>query len=250
MKPKKWDKISENYHDIIISPFQKGVKNPLFNKIERIGGTKDKTVMDAGCGTGELLGVLSSKFKKVYAIDFSSKMIEKAKESNKEDNIEFSIEDLRNLSKFENTCDVIISVNSILGPKVKDTNLALRSIYTTLKENGIFFGIFPSMESIIYHGFLIFEKNLEIEKDEEKALTKAKKIMERNKYDLIKGTYTDDDGEQKFYYRFELKLRMKETGFRDIKISKVLYPWGKATGDFDDFPGKPKMWDWFVTAYK
>jgi len=135
-------------------------------------------------------------------------------------------------------------------PKIKDVKSSLLSIHSTLKKKGKFYGIFPSMGSILYQGFLILEEQLKKEKSEKKAGVKAKQIMERKKYDLVYGFYRDNGQVQKFYYDFELKIRLKDAGFKKIKLTKVLYPWGKEISDFLDFPGRPKMWDWFVSAEK
>ena len=85
---------------------------------------------------------------------------------------------------------------------------------------------------------------------QEKALIQTNRILEKKKFDFVLGTYTDDDEVQKFYYEFELRLRLQEAGFKHIQISKVLYPWGKNISGYEDFPGRPLMWDWFVDAEK
>ncbi len=269
MKAGDWNKIAREYHKYIISPFQKGVSNPLLSKLKKIKNSQNKIIADIGCGRGDTLKFLSSNFKEVYAIDFSKEMIAIAKEKNsfceqnisskqnifskqdissKQSNIQYYVKDMKNLSNFKNRFDVIISVNSIIMPSIKDIKKSLREIHHSLKRNGEFYGIFPSMDSILYESFLIFEEQFKKIKNEKKALKKTRRILERNKYDFIKGTYNDQGEEQKFYYDFEIKLRLQEAGFKEITISKVLYPWGECTGDFIDFPGKPKMWDWFVSA--
>lgn len=250
MKPSDWDKLAESYHEEIISPFQKGVANPLFRKLQTIKDRKSKIVADIGCGRGEILDFLASRFKEVYAIDFSPMMIKTAKEVSSSRNIKYFVKDMRNLSQFRRRFDVVICVNSVLMPKVADVRKSLRSIYLTLKENGEFCAIFASMGSILYQGFLIFEREMQRCHDEKRALENAKKILEYRKYNFIKGTFKDGKDTQKFYYDFEIFVRLKDAGFKDINISKVLYPWRKGISDFVCFPDRPKMWDIFVTARK
>lgn len=55
---------------------------------------------------------------------------------------------------------------------------------------------------------------------------------------------------QKFYYDFELKVRLKNAGFRSIRFSRVFYPWQEGISDYAMFKGRPKMRDWFVSAEK
>lgn len=44
-----------------------------------LGDTKDKTIVDLGCGTGALSILAAGSFKTVYAVDVSKAMIEKAR---------------------------------------------------------------------------------------------------------------------------------------------------------------------------
>jgi 2-polyprenyl-3-methyl-5-hydroxy-6-metoxy-1,4-benzoquinol methylase len=250
MKPRDWNLLAENYHKEVISPFQKGVKNSLFRELEKIKDSKNKTIADIGCGRGEILDILASKFKKVYAIDFSPVMINIAKKLSKRKNIEYIVKDMRHLFAFKHKFDVVVCVNSIIMSEIRNVKKALKSIYSSLKKDGTFLGIFPSMDSILYQGFLILEEQIEKYGDEKRALRNARRILERKKYNFIKGTYNDEGKIQKFYYDFELKIRLRDTGFKNIILSKVLYPWGAEISDFLDFPGKPKMWDWFVIARK
>ncbi len=246
IESKNWDAYARKYHKDIVSPFQKGVDNPIFKTIDLIKNKNKLVAADIGCGPGDLLSFLCSKFKIVHALDFSKEMLNIARKRNKKNNIVFEKADMRKLSSLNLKLDVAISVNSIMFVSFEDIDKSLDEIYNSLKNNGIFIGIFPSMEAIIHHAILVYER--ELKKDKRNALSRAKKITEIKKYCFVRGIY--DDGEkQKFFYEFELLERLKETGFKDIKISKVIYPWGKQ-GDYENFPGKPEMWDWFVSARK
>jgi SAM-dependent methyltransferase len=248
MNRREWDRTAKNYHEEIISPFQKGVKNPLFKKLRNVKYKRKKVVADIGCGRGEILDLLAADFKKVYAIDFSPEMLRIAERRNIRKNIEFVLEDMKNLDKFKETFDVVVSANSVLFPDIRSIKKALKSIHCTMKKGGTLFGIFPSMGSILYQGFLIMDDQLKMVKDEKKALAKTRRILERRKYNFVKGIYNDDGCKQKFYYNFELRSRLKNAGFRKIKFSKVLYPWKKGISDYQIFKGRPEMWDWFVSA--
>ncbi|MDD5332086.1 MAG: methyltransferase domain-containing protein [Candidatus Nanoarchaeia archaeon] len=251
MEPDAWDKYAENYHDEISSPLREGVKNPLLRELDKIENAKDKIIADIGCGRGEILDILATKFKKVIAMDFSPAMIEVAKKHVSKENVEFYVRDMRELSEFKESFDVIVTVNSVLMPDIRDIKKALNSINDCLKKDGLFYGIFPAMDSILYQGFLIFEEQLKKYDDEKRALKRAKRIIEKRNYDFIKGIYTEGENSQKFYYDFELKLRLKDAGFKYILLSRVLYSWPlNDLGESICFPGKPPVWDWFVSAKK
>ena len=250
IESKAWDKYASVYHQYIISPFQKGVQNPLLDYLRKIPQTKSLVVADLGCGPGEFLPILSKKFGKVYALDFSKEMIKISKERNSDkENIHFKVADLRELSKHNLNLDIAIAVNSVLDPSIRKINKIMKEIYNSINEKGVFLGIFPSMEAIIHYSMLIYENELEKNDDEKIAIRKARRKAERSKYCFIRGIYKDDPDRQKFFYKFELKRRLEDAGFNKVSFKKVYYPWNK-NGDFKGIKNKPMMWDWFVSAKK
>lgn len=250
MRKREWDQYAREYHEYIISPFQKNIKNPIFADLKKIN-TKNLTVADIGTGRGDLLPFLSKNFKQVHAIDFSDKMLEIAKEKNQEyKNIIFEKEDIKRLTKLDLKLDVAIAINSILHPHFEDVNKSIKQIYDSLNDNGIFIAIFPSMESSIYNFTLIYEREYKKYKDEKKALAVTKRIGDRKKYNFITSTYDEQGEKQKFFYGFDIKNKLRQAGFKSIQIKKVYLPWGDACGDYEDFPEMPEMWDWYVIANK
>lgn len=248
MDERDWDEIAGRYDEEITSPFQEGVINPLFDAIRAIPNKREMTVADLGCGMGPLLPFLSKHFGSVVAIDFSPRMLEKAQKRTHAKNVSFHCRSLSDLSPFHGAFDVAISVNSILIPSSKKADAMLCEIHKTLKPEGIMAAIVPSMEAILYQATLVFDRELSILGDEEKALLSAKRLLERRKFDFISGIYDDDGLRQKFYYEFELKYRLKKAGFKNLRLKKVLYPWGEDMGSFEGFLHQPRVWDWFIEA--
>lgn len=248
MNEQDWDSIADRYDEEVTSPFQEGVINPLFNTIRAIPNKSTLTVADLGCGMGPLLPFLSKHFNSVVAIDFSARMLEKAKKRTNAKNVSFHSGSLDDLSVFQGQFDVAVSVNSILFPSSKKVDAMLTEIQKTLKPEGTLAAIFPSMEAILYQATLVFDRELRTLGDEEKALLSAKRLLERRKFDFISGIYDDDGMRQKFYYEFELKYRLKKAGFKNLNVKKVLYPWGEDMGSFEGFFDQPRVWDWFIEA--
>ncbi|MBW2968178.1 class I SAM-dependent methyltransferase [Candidatus Woesearchaeota archaeon] len=246
MKAAQWDKYAKEYHKHIISPFSENVRNPLYDDIKRL--PKTRVIADLGTGCGPLLPRLA-RFRKVYAIDFSRKMLEQAKKKAPK-NTTLLRQDLKHLSKLSISYDVAIAVNSVLHPDMFTVDTILKEIYDNLSRRGRLLAVFPSMESVLYQFQLVYRSELRRWDDSAKALTNTRRLVELRKYDMIRSTYTDGREVQKFYYRFELRQILKKAGFSDIKFSKVFYPWGRTSGDYIDFHGKPEMWDWYVTARK
>ncbi len=246
MDGKQWDEYAQDYHDYIISPLGEDVKNPLFSELEKLDS--QNVVADLGTGRGDLLPLLSKKFTEVYAIDFSQNMLMKARKRSAP-NVKLIKKDMQRLTELDINFDLAISVNSILHPSPKVVDSMLQEIFESLNPGGRLKAVFPSMESVLYYFQLVYEREFERYNDEKKALAMTRKKAARKCYNIITCTY--DDGEmQKLFYNFELRMRLKKAGFKEIRFKKVYYPWGDAIGDFEDFHGKPRMWDWYVSARK
>ena len=61
---------------------------------ETLMGLNCKSVIEIGCGTGKNTLLLSEIAEKVYAIDFSAQMIDKAKQKVSSDNVIFITADI------------------------------------------------------------------------------------------------------------------------------------------------------------
>ena len=99
--------------------------------------TAGSTVLDYGCATGSIAFELARTAKKVYALDISSKMIEKAAAKalvNKTENITFIHGSIFNEGLKEGTFDVITAF-SILH-LVDDAPQVFSRIYRFLKPGG------------------------------------------------------------------------------------------------------------------
>ena len=93
-------------------------------------------IADIGCGTGELLYLIRKKNScaRLYGIDISPKMIEKAK-SKKIKNVFFSIGDAEKLNFDNNTMDIIITSESFHHYPYPQK--ALEEVNRVLKPNGL-----------------------------------------------------------------------------------------------------------------
>ena len=200
MKPKEWDKIAKTYHENLKSPFGKVLNNPLQKAIKDIKNKDKKSVIDIGCGIGNLLPYLKG-FKHITATDFSKEMLIIAK--NKYPKIEFFEADSRNLKQFKNY-DIAFAINSIIMPSIKDVDITLKQVKNTLKKQGILIAVFPAIESLLNQSMLVYERQFEKTKNESKAKIRTKKIIGNHNFMF---SIINDNGKQKHFYKFELKHR-------------------------------------------
>jgi ubiquinone/menaquinone biosynthesis C-methylase UbiE len=79
------------------------------------GNNKVKTIVDLGCGTGELLSLLNMKIRKCIGVDSSPKMLELAKSrfKNIESNYEFRLGEVEHLPLKEKEVDSAV-INMVL----------------------------------------------------------------------------------------------------------------------------------------
>jgi SAM-dependent methyltransferase len=248
LEAKHWDQIARNYHDEVISPFQEGVKNPLPDALRRLRGTRRLDVAEFGCGIGPLLPLLSSCFHSVTAVDFSKRMLAQARRQPVGPNVDFLRMDLRDLSSLRERFHVAVVVNAVLAPDPRDVNTILEGIFESLQPGGRLLAVFPAMEPVLYQAMLIFEEEIGSIGEHKRALSRTRRRLERSRFNFELGLYDERGLRQKFFYDFEIVYRLRRTGFRNIRVGKVLYPWDPERIGYEIFPGQPPMWDWFVRA--
>lgn len=96
---------------------------------------KDRRVLDAGCGTGNLARKLGRN-NKVTAIDYSPGMLEKAAEKTAgNENVELLQASVLSLPFADESYDVVVSVNVLFN--LSDPARAIREAYRVLGKNGV-----------------------------------------------------------------------------------------------------------------
>ena len=249
-----WDSIALNYENNVLSPLSAKVQNPLFGCLNSLERAKYKRVADFGCGPGALLSFLAMPFEEVVAIDSSPVMIEKAKESHKEKNIQYALMDMCNLKAIRSSIDIGIAVNSMASSSIKENQNMVNEISRSLRPGGLFVAIFPSFDTVVYLRQLTSDSLLAAgQTKSETDYIIHKEFDIKFKMDIEKGLYADDTIHvQKLYTPSEISALIGKSGLRNFsELEKVLYPWEITRRyQYGYFPGKPKIWDWFIVAIK
>lgn len=128
-------------------------KNPLVKyvhvgRLRKILGLipkrKNMKILDAGCGEGQLLSMVTKKFGlfnlKLYGTDITPTSLESAKK--RIENAEFSLQDLRDLDYKDEFFDVIMCTEVI--EHVPDYKKVLKEFERILKKGGILIISFPN----------------------------------------------------------------------------------------------------------
>lgn len=97
---------------------------------------KGKTILDLGCGCGDMDAYfIEQGAKKVVATDISKNMINLAKEKHNDKNIDFIVLGMEKISSINQKFDIVYS--SLAFHYVKDFNKLIKDIRKLLKPNGI-----------------------------------------------------------------------------------------------------------------
>ncbi len=240
MDSKDWDKIAKNYFKEIESPFEDDVISPLKKDLKDIS---THSAIDLGCGIGNLLPIIKDKFKEITCIDFSKEMINECQKRFPEtNNTTFSVGDISNLKSYYNSYDYAFAINSIVQPSIELIDNILKEIYKTLKKNGTFIAVFPSLDSDVLRAAITFDKT--------KSIKETHQLIGSKDYDFLLGFYKNN-GKQKHFFKEELLYRLKKANFKNIKFSKGLYPWGNCTDEsLRTCKEENKLFDWYVNANK
>lgn len=105
----------------------------MYKKIRK--AIKDRYVLELATGTGIIAKNVAQSAKHIDATDYSEKMIEIAKKEIHISNLDFSIQDARNLVYADNSYDAVIISNAL--HIMPDAQKALAEIDRVLKPNGI-----------------------------------------------------------------------------------------------------------------
>lgn len=249
MDSQEWDTVAPKYFDQISSPFSDGVKNPLLKDLARIKKADEKSIIDIGCGIGNLLPY-SKRFKRIVCLDFSQGMIDQAKKKHPEIKAEYICSDAKHTPLHKAEFDVAVAINSFIAPDLGSLQGFFDEAGRVIKPKGQFFGIFPAIESVLHLFTLVFERELRIHNDEKKAYENAAKAVDLDSYDLPTGLLWED-GFQHHYYQHTIERRLRKAGFEQIQFGKISYPWRLSIiENVRPYLREEPPWDWYVKAVK
>ena len=241
-----WEKIAPDYNEEIFDVLKSDSKGLIVSSIKKLA-SKNKTVIDIGCAIGKWLPVLSSVFKKVYAVDISAENLEIAKKLySKFSNVEYDRIDMSNAKAKMPLCDVGICINAILTDSLKKRNVFFTNLKKCIKKNGFLILVIPSLESSLLTS--IIRQRWDPDNDAKAAIKKNKSGTQLK--NILQGNAEIDHVPTKHYLKEELQLLLANEGFKTQDVCKIEYEWST---EFLKPPGwltEPKPWDWMVMARK
>lgn len=248
-----WSESAAKYGSEFLDPFRDSVVNPLLTMLSEIGAepSRKMTAADLGCGTGPLLQRLLNQFGEVIALDFAAEMLTQCRErlgpeSSKK--VRFLNRAMHELDDLAGTLDVAVSVNSLVMPDLRVVDKTLRNIFAALKPGGRFLGVVPSIDAIHHHSLMLWDAYLDQGYSMEEAERLVATHMEHHMYDFAFGKFRFGQLDQKFWQPDELRYHLMKSGFTDIRMVRLEYPWDDSLAGYKLLKNHPKTWDWTFEA--
>ncbi len=247
MNEKFWDSVADTYEAEIFNTLRSDSKGTIRSHIRKFS-SKTAAACDFGCGTGRYLPILAKRFKHVYAVDFSSKLLDQAQQAcGNLDNVSFFKSDLTSRQLKLSNVSFALSINVLIMPSRELRQRILATCYRQLTQGGYLLVVVPSLESKLYANSRSLEWNDRSRGKHESLIlleNKDKKILMESGLIKLDGVPT------KHYLEEELVVTFRTVGFDVKSIVKVEYPWTI------EFPRPPKWmkdpypWDWLLLCQK
>jgi len=225
-------KIYEGFAEVYSSrkypEFSKAMADILPKLLEEFG-VEGKNLLDIACGEGTFAVKMAEKGFDVVGIDISREQIEIAKEKDVDEEIDFKIQDMRELF-FQGRFDVVTcwydSLNYILD---KDELLEVfKGVYNSLRKGGIFvfdMNTIYVMEEVWEEQTMVKEDSREIfdmieqNYDEEKHITSIK-LTSFLREDDGKWRKIEEVHRERGYSFEDLRNLFEDVGFKELSFLK------------------------------
>jgi ubiquinone/menaquinone biosynthesis C-methylase UbiE len=137
---KEWDAALESWTDFVREGkdfYREEMNSPAFFKL--VGNIKGKQILDLACGEGFNTRILAKKGGKVIGADFSKKMIELARRTERKEKlgIKYYVSDAAYLKDFRsNYFDIVTCFMALMD--IEDYEEAIREVARVMKKTGRF----------------------------------------------------------------------------------------------------------------
>lgn len=242
MDKKYWERVAPDNDNQIFDVLKNDRKKLIVSQIAAVA-SKRKTVMDIGCSVGKWLPLLSTSFKKVYAVDIANKYIALAKEKNAGlRNVEYLRADFSKEGNTYPVCDAAICINAILTPSYTKQRTFFKNVSTVIRKGGTLLLVVPSLESVLLSESVLCRWDYEA--GEKKVGTT------KHKGNVLQGAVDIDGMPTKHFIREELITTLALEGFSVRVMQKIEYTWESEFNTPPAWLKAPYPWDWLVVAKK
>jgi 2-polyprenyl-3-methyl-5-hydroxy-6-metoxy-1,4-benzoquinol methylase len=246
MDRKYWEKIAPDYDAEIFDVLANDKKHYIISAIQEFAGP-GKSIIDIGCAVGKWIPVLAPRYRRVYAIDISSKNLSIAKRRFSDlDNVVFERVDMMSSKAAISRCDVALCINAILTPSLQGRSIFFKNLAAAVKKGGHIILVVPSLESTLMAAIIAHRWKVD-------GIGKSKiKMKEASlKWEhIVQGNIYIDGVPTKHYLQDEIRLILAQEGLEAIKFQKIEYSWHTEFLRPPVWLKSPYPWDWMCVAKK
>ena len=246
-----WNRMAGRYEDEIFSVLENDRSALVADKVRRYG-KRDQAATDVGCGIGHFLPLLSSRFRRVLAVDLSSKNVERARARHARlPNVAYRAADLAAPHARLPAADFALCVNVLIAPDLDVRRRILDVVARHLRPGGHLVLVVPALESALLTDFRLVQWNLRDGQSARRAAGagfRAHRPVRRPR--LHEGVLRIDGVETKHYLREEIAALLEPRRLRTLEFAKIEYPWSSEFEAPPRWMQAPFPWDWLVVARK
>jgi 2-polyprenyl-3-methyl-5-hydroxy-6-metoxy-1,4-benzoquinol methylase len=230
MSRRSWNRIAKDF-EVAVCDVTRSSGQQIAELVRRTQPSRDKTLIDAGCGIGSFTQQFGKRFGRVLAFDFAAKMVSRArKQCAAVPNVSWSTMGLEDAAtKLGPVGDLIACLNVITSTDAKLRARQWWSLAGLATPGGHVLVVVPSLESARRVAKYAEEDNLVHQSDFKAGI-------------VYRGEY-----QQKHYTRDELRETLESEGLRSLSLKRIHRPW---SDDGVDDPGHAPPWSWVALARK
>ena len=239
-----WENVND-YNKEIVSVFVK--ENLITKNIKEIKNKNKKIIADFGCGNGNSFKFIT-EFKEIYAIDYSSSLLNQANTAAKKlnlKNVNFINQDIKNNILLPKKCDIILAISSIFPDNLMEFFNQIQILKNNVKKGSELHLTFSSLESRTFYYILKADKMFKDNKKPLEIFQEIKNDEHTHNFSSFGYIKTTNGPIQKHWIKEELEMRLKEFKFHSIDIKKLELDWLTQT-KAKDFKEYPSLWLWYV----
>lgn len=246
-----WNRMAACYEAEIFSVRAHDRAGLIAGRVRRYG-KKGQTATDVGCGIGHFLPLLSRRFRKVLAVDLSSKNIARARATYPHlANVAYRAVDLAKPGARLPPADFALCVNVAIAPSLAHRNRLLDATCRHVRRGGHLVLVVPALESSFLTDFRLIEWNLRDGMPPGRAARggfRAYRPIGNPR--AHEGVVRVDQVETKHFLKEELEILLKNRGLRTLEVEKIEYPWTSEFARPPRWMQAPFPWDWLFVAQK
>jgi 2-polyprenyl-3-methyl-5-hydroxy-6-metoxy-1,4-benzoquinol methylase len=246
MQADYWNTLAASFEEDVFQPVANDMNGIVMKALSDLA-SKNRSVVDIGCGTGSLLPVLLKLFAAVLALDLSEACLEIAQKRNRNrKKLKFLQQDLTGELADLNPFDIGVCLNVAIMPDYHQRMRLLENVTKLIAPRGRLLLLVPSLESVLLTIHRLVHWHLQECHNYRQAAAAASGELGFTVASIRDGVVKKGGTDTKHYLKEELQILVEQLGFHLCSISKVEYPWSTEFDNPPDSMGAPYPWDWFL----